>query len=142
MKILKINSLKKGWCDRNEILLHASFQILVDFVEKEIPGEKLDWNWNKEHKQAWKEIQYLYNWWINVRPNREDPIHAKGLKIPPIKTKKIPGTDFCEWLPTDKVKYADWEVAVEESGKLDIQWAKEDHKNLHRLVDVREYLWT
>jgi hypothetical protein len=39
MKILKINTLEKGWSDRDHLLLHASFQILVDFVEKESPFE-------------------------------------------------------------------------------------------------------
>ena len=39
MKILKINTLNKCWCDRDDLLLHAAFQILVDFVEKEKPGK-------------------------------------------------------------------------------------------------------
>lgn len=37
---LKINSLRGGrWHDRNEILLHAAFQLLVDYVEKEQPAK-------------------------------------------------------------------------------------------------------
>ena len=39
MKYLKIHTLKKGWRDRDSIMLHAAFQILVDFVELEKPGE-------------------------------------------------------------------------------------------------------
>ncbi len=35
MKSLKIKSLNKGYCDRDVLLLHANFQILKDFVEKE-----------------------------------------------------------------------------------------------------------
>ena len=37
MKYLKIHTLEKGWCDRDEIMLHAVFQILVDFMEQEKP---------------------------------------------------------------------------------------------------------
>ena len=57
MKILKINGLKKGWCDRNNLLLYSSFQILVDFIEEEKPGEIVDWNYTKKHKHVWKEIK-------------------------------------------------------------------------------------
>lgn len=39
MKILKIHTLDKGWCDKDYIMLHAAFQILVDFVEKEKPDQ-------------------------------------------------------------------------------------------------------
>jgi hypothetical protein len=37
MRYLKIETLDKGWQDRDEILLHAAFQVLVDFVEREHP---------------------------------------------------------------------------------------------------------
>jgi hypothetical protein len=36
MKYLKIHTLEKGWHDRDEIMPHAVFQILV-FVEQEKP---------------------------------------------------------------------------------------------------------
>ncbi len=39
MKIIKIHTLKKGWADRDHLMLHANFQILVDFVEQEKPFE-------------------------------------------------------------------------------------------------------
>ena len=39
MRTLKINTLpsvkEQSWCDRDTIMLHACFQILVDWVEKE-----------------------------------------------------------------------------------------------------------
>ena len=61
MKVLKIHSLEKGWCDKDRVLLHASFQILVDYVEKEeaLSGH-IDWNWDEEHKRTAKEIRSLY----------------------------------------------------------------------------------
>ncbi len=33
MKRLKITTLDKGWHDKDEVLLHAAFQLLADFVE-------------------------------------------------------------------------------------------------------------
>lgn len=49
MKILKIHTLEKGWCDRDQIMLHAAFQLLVDFVERENPDQIVDWNSEPEH---------------------------------------------------------------------------------------------
>lgn len=37
MKYLKIHTLEKGWQDRDEIMLHAVFQVLADFLEQEKP---------------------------------------------------------------------------------------------------------
>lgn len=66
MRILKINSLpsvkEAPWQDRDYILFHACFQILVDFVEKE-DGLKL-WCDNK----AVPTLRGLYDWWKNIEP--------------------------------------------------------------------------
>ncbi|MBF0548584.1 MAG: hypothetical protein HQM08_29405 [Candidatus Riflebacteria bacterium] len=50
MKLLKIYSLEKGWCDKDEVLLHAAFQLLADFMEKEKPGQIIDWNSDPLHE--------------------------------------------------------------------------------------------
>lgn len=58
MKILKISTLEKGWADRDHLMLHANFHILVDFVERERSFEIIDWNYNafnlSESVQAYK----------------------------------------------------------------------------------------
>lgn len=37
--VVRVRSLPPTWCDRDRLLLHAAFQVLVDFVEKERPWE-------------------------------------------------------------------------------------------------------
>ena len=62
MRILKIRSLpsKKHWRDRDEIMLHACFQLLKDCVEK----EGVDTHCNYEaHKDFVDEVRFLYQWW-------------------------------------------------------------------------------
>lgn len=62
MRILKINSLPsdKDWIDRDEIMLHACFQILEDCIEK----EHLDTHLNYEtHKKLVDEVRFLSKWW-------------------------------------------------------------------------------
>lgn len=64
MRILKIESLEpvsKRWCDRDFIMLHACFQILKDFVEKEKGDEHCSY---EHHKGFVDEVRFLYNWWL------------------------------------------------------------------------------
>ena len=56
MKRLKITTLDKGWHDKDEVLLHAAFQLLADFVEKERPEKIVDWDFDEQHKVTWAEI--------------------------------------------------------------------------------------
>lgn len=142
MKYLKIKTLEKGWHDKDEILLHAAFQLLTDFVEQEKPEKIIDWNADEEHKNAWKEIRSLYQWWKETRPARTTPLDDKDLITPPMKFKKIPGSELFKMIEPDKKKYAEYYQALEKHSELETQWYEEDQSNLHRLVDIRGFLWT
>ena len=74
MKILKIHSLEKGWQETDEMILHSVMQLLVDYVEKQKPGEVVDWSWRDDYAEAWDVIQDTYDWWVNRRPARVDPL--------------------------------------------------------------------
>ncbi len=75
--ILKIESLSNGWCDKDIVILHACFQLLKNFVEKEKDIiEQIDWEHTKEKRKAKKEIDFLYNWWLE-RLNVEDDLDEK-----------------------------------------------------------------
>lgn len=142
MRALKIQTLKGGWCDRDEILLHAAFQILVDFVEQERPAEIVDWSHDATHRRAWKEIMGLYRWWKKTRPARKSPLDDRKLKHPPFRFKKIPGTNFSEMLEPDRKKYAHYYRALRKDAQLEKKWLTEDQRNLHRLIEIRSFLWT
>lgn len=62
MKILKIESLPtKGWYDRDTLLLHSSFQLLKDVVEKEgLFTHSPSYAKSKNGKIA----KELYDWWL------------------------------------------------------------------------------
>lgn len=141
MRYLKIETLDKGWCDRDQVLLHAAFQILVDFIEKEHP-ESIDWNYNGLHRRVWREIKSLYRWWKETRPNRKSPLDDERLPSPPLKLKKVPDSDLSEWVKPDKKKYAKYYEALDRHNKLEQKWHKEDQRNLHRLIEIRSFLWT
>jgi hypothetical protein len=64
MMILNIDNLDSDWCDKDIIMLHACFQLLTDFVEKEKAfNGHIDWEIDQEATNAKAEIQQLYHWW-------------------------------------------------------------------------------
>src|ERR1051326_2023089 len=70
---LKIETLDEGWCDKDHVLLHACFQLLSDFVEKEMLVNHFpDWNADEATRDARKEIEALYHWW-QERKQMEEP---------------------------------------------------------------------
>ncbi|HEY0048668.1 MAG TPA: hypothetical protein VGB68_05250 [Pyrinomonadaceae bacterium] len=71
--ILKIESLPDDWRDKDEIILHACFQLLKDFVEREKEiFEQIDWKHDEETEKAKAEIDFLYNWWLKRFHDEED----------------------------------------------------------------------
>jgi hypothetical protein len=142
MKYLAIHTLEKGWHDSDEVLLHAAFQILVDFVEKERPDKIIDWSHDEIHRRVWKEIRELYRWWKEKRPARKSPLDDEKLGVPSLRFKKIPGSEMRELVRPDKKKYAAYYRAMRRHTQLEEKWHEEDQRNLHRLIEIRAYLWT
>ncbi len=69
---LKIESLDKGWQDKDNVLLHACFQLLKDCVEKEnLLAGHIDWNADEKHQKVKLELEKLYAWWLK-RLEKED----------------------------------------------------------------------
>jgi hypothetical protein len=71
--LLKIESLPDGWRDKDDIILHACFQLLKDFVEKEKEViEQIDWQHDEKTANAKAEINFLYSWWLERFHDEED----------------------------------------------------------------------
>ena len=143
MVSLKISTLRGGrWHDKDEILLHVAFQLLVDYVEQEQPAKRIDWSWDNRHRKTWKEIMSLYRWWKKERPARRSVLDRKNVKWPVYRTEKVPGKDLLRRVAPDRKKYAAYYRLLKLSWRQEAKWAVEDQKNLHRLIDIREHLWT
>jgi hypothetical protein len=142
VQVLKIHSLDHRWHDKDEVLLHAAFQLLIDFIEKEQPDRYINWNANELHRQGWREIKSLYHWWKEKRPARRSPLDDKKLIMPSLKFKKSPDSDMYEMVEPDKKKYAAYYRALRQHARLEQKWYEEDQRNLHRLVTIRGVLWT
>jgi hypothetical protein len=62
--VLHIASLGTNWCDKDEVMLHACFQLLRDAIEVEkIFESAVDWDYDDKHRTAKAELLELYAWW-------------------------------------------------------------------------------
>ena len=69
LKIKTLYPMKEGWCDRDIILLHACFQLLVDWVEQE---DGLNHCSYSAHKESIDILTELYNWWKSIEDYSSD----------------------------------------------------------------------
>ena len=139
---LTVRTLRAGWHDKDEVILHAAFQLLADFMEQESPDKHIDWSHDAVHRRAWKQIRDLYQWWTRKRPNRRTPLDSKRITKPPLRFEKIAGTKLRRLMTPDKKRYAAYYRALNRHARLDQKWHSEDQRNLHRLINIREFLWT
>lgn len=62
--VVKVSTLPPTWVDRDTVMLHSCFQVLVDFVELERPDIINGKNDDLE------QLLFLYHWWTFLRPSR------------------------------------------------------------------------
>ena len=71
--VLKIDSLNEEWCDKDGVMLHACFQLLVDVIEKERLFEcDIDWEHSEKVRLEKQEVLAVYNWWLGYRITRDN----------------------------------------------------------------------
>ncbi len=152
---IKPRTLGHSWCDRSELLLHMSMEILGQFIEEECsPGHTL---WYGEEgpklndKYVMDEMKEIWDWW-NVACQKEYPkdmdniwglIETCGPEIkheeldPPQPNLKVMVFHF----ETDEqeVKYR---ALTKTARELEQKMEDESDEMLQRLAAVRQYMWT
>ena len=126
---IEIESLPPTWSDTEDLMLHGMFQLLRNVVEKEHvlvniapegdPTDGKSWAW------ALDEIMALYTWWMYKRPAREIEYDRRL-------------SEWSEERFTDGPYGPKWDALRELDDRRDV----EDEEMLHRLIKVRQYLWT
>lgn len=101
---ISIPTIERSWCDRDEVILHVVFSVLVEFVEKEWKGKPEQYSRSdfrlackaekeillKQNKEK-RELYKLYLWWKNDFPKlRDDPNwHVKGYDFETKKAMRV-----------------------------------------------------
>lgn len=151
---LKIDTLdnlwrgKKTWHDADQIIVHAPFQAVVNYVELEKAGKRVNWTHSKEYRDMWTEIMAIYTYWKNDRKimDREyyRELHNWGKTF---KNKHIP-----EYKEDGKtIKWYRWDKIIKNKKEHDRLWKlihkledrniRTEEEMLHRIIKIRRYLW-
>lgn len=137
--IIRPDSLKPGYYDECDLLLHSSFHILKTFVESELNEPTIEWESDEGHSNAWKEARSLYHWWIIDYTNRYDKLDDR-LSYP-----EGPDGSSDNWILLDKYidtpEYQEFMTICSIRTNLEKSYAEEDEANLIRLMKIRTYLW-
>jgi hypothetical protein len=151
--------LKPGeYYDLDYRIIHALFNELVDFVEKDL-SHLSRWDRNKTYKfkngrcieaaydyfkwannlkrggklteqaKASRKIQKLYEWWKNKRPNRVDPFSFSQFSY-----------DIDDILDGKQIK--EKQKDLKKAYDLELSQENEDTEMLVELIKVRNHLWT
>lgn len=167
---VKPRSLPHTWCDRCELLPHMMFEILSQFIERECSPGIVEWYGEYGHKitvdgeerYVRDEMQSLYDWWhytyLKAFPETEEALWAAARPYHPVKefvdiseedkddAEEI-GLDregWVEWAPEWESEEAEelWNLYMEAQQKLERRAEAELTARMHRLVNIKPYLWT
>lgn len=119
--IIQVKTLRSGWSDRDDLMTHAMFQILTDFVEEEIDSDWVDWSATEEHQAAYNEMKRLYKWWHEEYL----PYEENG---------------FLEYFDPNTGK--EKEGAFEKYSNKIKEMEKKLQEELINLIKVKDHMWT
>ncbi len=88
--------------------------------------------------EAAKEILFLYDWWVNVRPQRADPMEVSGWSA---YCDTYRDEDLFAMFDEDN-DGVDTKPMLDKMRDLEEQYDSEDTEMLIRLIKIRGYLWT
>ena len=147
--------LDHTWVDRVELLPHTMFEILSDFVENECSPGHIEWYYghkvkvNGEERYVRDEMQEIYDWWHTTLhkeyPKKEEQLWEEAKDFKPNR----------EFHPSENELFAEWRMEwdnpeaeetynrlMNELQELEEQADRETTDYMHRLVNVRQSLWT
>ena len=148
------------WCDRDHLMVHCNFEILSQFMEKELRGYKEeDWEYYyKEQpdslvefggakKDPYYVLDYIYRWWKFYNEKEEklgdawykfNNLHCKH-EFNPIENTQLLSWDTV-WDSEENEKTGN--IMFKRYQKKNTALEKELEENLILLIKLRHYLWT
>ena len=148
--VVELSHLPCTWCDRDMLMFHAMFQILVDFVELEHPFTH-DFSMKKrftdrkvmrekiEYSKTPKYIEENY-FYSNITEM------GKGIATAEALTRAMRDEEILnlyEWYVDKKYMFEHNPCeSVEQMLALGNSHDEECNRMLHRILAIRQYLWT
>ena len=155
------SGLPPGYHDKDELMIHSCFQLLVNYVEDELAWMQfISFHETRDSKPWWLSdkfyvknnarefaLKYL-GYWETQQPNESNGTTEEELKRLRKKDKTIKNL-YLWWKdsrPIRKDPYENWKNRDQHSWsnawKIEQMYAREDQKMLFQLINIRQGLWT
>lgn len=134
--------LKKGhWYDTDYRLLYGMMNLFMEFLEKEKPYDRINWNSDDFHKHAKDEMVAINSWWLNYEKRLKNIEDARN-DWHDDKFKDC-RDDLHGWIdrinePSTPETERKFQIIQDLEKKLD----EEETEMLIRLIKIRKFLWT
>lgn len=160
---VKSRHLSHQWCDKTELIPYTLFEMLEDFVEKECSPGHIEWYGQyghkvlvgMEYKYVRDEMTDLLKWWNEVYIPYTKGEHPEQIRLQELQKEYNDLWDKF-WFPTDNKyltafdpekalgpeKYQKYLAASKEQWKFEDEMEKELNAMCHRIINIRESLWT
>jgi hypothetical protein len=147
---LVLQHIGKGWRDKDDVLIHAMFQTLLNFFEEEHPEEVVEWYGEYGPKYEDDYVMDIFKelrcWFLNVYLSYYNEVPQSAIydtiPIPNIRSEPIPGTKLCHsWFEYDNDE--DREAADNghaELSALDVEMRGQITEKAKLLVEVRGWM--
>jgi hypothetical protein len=154
------SQLPHTWCDRNTLLLHASFQILTDFIDKECSPGHVQWYGDCPHQvevngvveNVMDEMLELYHWWNTVYlkeyPKMMDDFWEVASECGP-EMKCVPYDDMPDHVAGQLVSEFDndeqrdaYKSVMKSINDTERVMDEKSEEMLKRLAAIRLWMWT
>ena len=153
---IKLKRLDPGYYDEDSLLFYAMFEIFENFMKRQLTNPQVIWEYDEDcfpkwqveedlegiqkeiasHNADWKEMNEIYNWWVNVYPKREETLPEYPELPKEWGTLSVINEDF-----DGKKQMKKWKGVNAAHFKAEEDWRKEDQEMMIRLVKIHSLLW-
>ena len=149
--VITLTHLTPEWCDRDWVMFHAMFQILVDFVELEHP---FTFDFDMSERMADKEVmrakveemklqEYIeaHYYYSNIEEKDKLLANVEAFNHA-LRMEEL--FDLYDWYTSKKYELPDshYELPTEEMMKAEDEHTNTINNMLQRVLNIRQYLWT
>ncbi len=153
---IKLKRIEPGYHDTDTLIFYAMFEIFEKFMKEQLTDPIVTWEYNEEcfsewevkenpdhvkeeiksRNDLWKEMNEIYEWWVNIYPNREDTLQEL-----PTLPKEWGGLSVLNEDFDDEEIMKEWRRIAHTHHEKEVEWEKEDIEMMIRLSKIHNYLW-
>jgi len=152
---IKLKKLKPGYYDPDALIFYAMFEIFEGFMKRQLTDPQIVWEYNESHftdwmieddpegvqreiesrNALWKEMNEIYDWWVNVYPNRESTLPDYPSLPKEWGNMAVLNEDF-----DDKEEMIEHKRIMDIHFKAEEDWLNEDDEMMVRLSKINRHL--